>query len=83
MDMERCSTQTALIYMLEKWKLSIDNNSFAGEVLMDLTKAFDAINHRSSCLWIQQAGFVAIMCSYLSNRRQRMKINNVLVLKKI
>ena len=58
-------------------------NSFEGGVLMDLTKAFDAINHRLSCLWIQQTGFVAIICSYLSNRRQRMKINNVLVLKKI
>ena len=40
------STQTALISMLEKWKLSIDNKGFAGGVLMDLSKGFDAIiNH--------------------------------------
>ena len=30
--------------MLEKWKSSIDNKSFAGAVLMDLSKAFDTIN---------------------------------------
>ena len=39
------STQAALISMLGKWKLSIDNKGFAGEVLMDLSKAFDTINH--------------------------------------
>ena len=31
--------------MLEKWKLSIDNKGFAGGVLMDLSKAFNSINH--------------------------------------
>ena len=31
-------TQTALISMLEKWKLSIDNKGFAGGVLIDLSK---------------------------------------------
>ena len=39
------STQTALISMLEKWKLFIDNKGFASGVLMDLSKAFDTINH--------------------------------------
>ena len=31
--------------MLEKWKLSIDSNGFAGGVLMGLSKAFDKRNH--------------------------------------
>ena len=39
------STQAALISMFEKWKLSIDNKGFAGGILMDLSKAFDTINH--------------------------------------
>ena len=39
------STKTALISMLGKWKLSMDNKGFAGGVLMDLSKAFDTINH--------------------------------------
>ena len=40
------STQTALISMLEKWKLFIDNKGFAGGVLVDLSKAFDTISHQ-------------------------------------
>ena len=39
------STQTAVITMLEKWKLFIDNKGFAGGVLIELSKAFDMINH--------------------------------------
>ena len=40
------STQMALTSMLEKWKLFIDNKGFSGEVLMELSKAFDTINHQ-------------------------------------
>ena len=73
------STQTALISMLEKWKLSIDNKGFAGGVLMDLSKAFDTINHQLLLAKLHAYGFskqaLAIVCSYLSNRKQRIKIN--------
>ena len=66
-----CSTQTALIPMLEKWKLSIDNKGFAGGVLMDLSKAFDTINHQLLLAKLHAYGFsqqaLAIICSYLSN----------------
>ena len=40
------NTQTALISMLERWKLSIGNKDFAGGVLMDLGKVLDTINHQ-------------------------------------
>ena len=67
--------------MLEKWKLSIDNKGFAGGVLMDLSKAFDTINHQLLLAKLHAYGFskqaLAIVCSYLSNRKQRIKINNV------
>ena len=50
--------QTALISMLEKWKLSIDNKGFAGGVLMDLrSKAFDSINHQLSLAKLYAFGF--------------------------
>ena len=39
------STQTGS-NILKKWKLSIVNKGFAGGVLMDLSKAFDTINHQ-------------------------------------
>ena len=64
--------QTALISMLEKWKLSIDNKGFAGGILMDLRKAFDTINHPLLLAKLHVYGFskqaLAIICSYLSNQ---------------
>ena len=75
------STHTALISMLEKWQLSIDNKSFAGGVLMDLSKAFDTVNHQLLLAKLHTYGFSkqvsAIVCNYLSNRKQRIKINNI------
>ena len=75
------STQTALISMFEKWKLCIDNKGFAGGVLMDSSKAFDTINHQLLLAKLHAYGLsqqaLAIIFSYLSNRKQRIKINNV------
>ena len=39
------NTQYALTAMIEKWKKSLDNKGIAGAMLMDLSKAFDTINH--------------------------------------
>ena len=39
------NTQYALMALLEKWKQSLDNHGYAGAVIMDLSKAFDTINH--------------------------------------
>ena len=73
------STQTALISILEKWKLSIDNKGFAGGVSMDLSKAFDTINHQLLLVKLHAYGLskqgLAIVYSYLSNQKQRIRIN--------
>ena len=65
-----CSTQMALISTLVKWKLSIDNKDFVGRVLIDLNKAFDAINHPLFLAKLHAYGFskqaLAIICCYLS-----------------
>ena len=39
------STQYALLPLIERWKLCLDNQGFAEALLMDLSKAFDIINH--------------------------------------
>ena len=40
------SSQYALLAMIEQWKLSLDKCGFEGGILMDLSKAFDTINHQ-------------------------------------
>ena len=39
------STQYALLPLTERWRLCLDKQGFAGALLMDLSKAFDTINH--------------------------------------
>ena len=66
--------------MLEKLELSIDNKGLAGGVLMDLSKSFDTINQLLLLAKLHAYGLgkqaLAVTCSYLSNRKQRIKINN-------
>ena len=73
------STQHALISLLEKWKQSLDRQGYAGAVLMDLSKAFDCLNHDLLLAKLHAYGFgktsLRMIMSYLKNRRQRTKIN--------
>ena len=39
------ATQYALLSLLEKWNQCRDKNGFSAAILMDLSKAFDTINH--------------------------------------
>ena len=39
------STQHALLSLIEKWKNVLDNKGYGGARLMDLSKAFNTINH--------------------------------------
>ena len=40
------NTQQALVFLLEKWKNILDDKGFGDAVLMDLSKAFDTLNHK-------------------------------------
>ena len=65
--------------MIEQWKLSLDNSGFLGEILMDLSKAFDTINHQLLIAKLHVYGFNVeapeLILNYLSNRSQVTKIN--------
>ena len=39
------STQHALLSLIEKWEKVLDKKEYGEAILMDLSKAFDPINH--------------------------------------
>ena len=73
------NAQHALTSLIEKWKLSLDKHGYAGAILMDLSKAFDTLNHELLIAKLYAYGFnknaLDFVFSYLTNRWQRTKIN--------
>ena len=74
------NTQYCLTYMLEKWKNTLDKGEHVGAVFMDLSKAFDTINHDLLIAKLEAYGFsnnaLLFMLSYLQNRSQKVSINS-------
>ena len=75
------SSNHVLIRLIEKWKKQMDNKLFVGAVLMDLSKAFDCVPHDLLIAKLHAYGFdmktLILFYSYLKNRKQCVKINNV------
>ena len=60
---------------------SLDNHGYAGAIRMDLSKAFDTLNHELLIAKLHVYGFsrksLKLVNSYLKNRWQRTKINKL------
>ena len=73
------NAQYALTAMIERLKKCLDKRGIYGAVLMDLSKAFDTINHELLIAKLDAYGFsvsaLQIVLSYLSDRWQRTKVN--------
>ena len=73
------STQQALISLIKRWKKHLYQKSYAGAVLMDLSNAFDTLNHGLLLPKLHAYGFdrdsLKVLHSKLSSRYQRKKIN--------
>ena len=75
------STQTALSSLNEKWKAVLDRKGFSAAIFMDLSKAFDTINHELLLAKLHAYGFskssLQIIFSYVSEQQwQDVKINS-------
>ena len=64
--------QYAIITLLEKWKTALDRKGYGDAILMDLSKAFDTLNHELMIAKLNAYGFshdsLLLLHSYLSNR---------------
>ena len=73
------SAQHALLRLLEKFKVSLDERGKAGAVLMHLAKAFDCIRHNLLIATLHAYGFsheaLLFINDYFTNRQQRVKVN--------
>ena len=74
------NTQYCLTFMLAKWKNTLDKGKDVGAVVMDLSKAFDTINHDLLIAKLEAYGLstnaLLFMPSYLRNRSHRISINS-------
>ena len=73
-------TQHSLASMLENWKNALDKGEYVCALFMDLSKAFDTINHDLMLAKLEAYGFsnnsLQFMHNYLKNRKQRVQLNN-------
>ena len=69
------STQTALVYLIEKWKFKLDKKRYAGTILIDLSKTFDTINHELLVAKLNAYGFskeaLKSVFNYSNNRKTK------------
>ena len=74
------SSQHSLIAMFEKWKKNLDKRGECGALFVDLSKAFDCLQHDLLLAKLNAYGFdyksLKLISSFLSNRKYRTKINS-------
>ena len=74
------NAQYALLKMIENWKTQLNKRNQIGVIIMDLSKAFDTLNHDLLVAKLKAYGLdsnVALFIrNYLTNRYQRCKIGD-------
>ena len=74
------SCQTLLVKCIEDWKSALDENKYVGVLFTDLSKAIICLPHGLLLAKLRAYGLNTPACnliaSYLSNRKQRVKIGN-------
>ena len=72
---------TTLVKMVDDWRLALDSKTVTGSIAIDLSKAFDSICHNCLLAKLRAYGVgeeaIDFLHSYLSGRKQRVKVNGV------
>ena len=74
------STQSLLLYLTDSWYKSLDKGHLVGAVFLDISKAFDTINHNLLLLKLKSQfqlsdSLCHLLRSYLSERYQAVSAN--------
>ncbi len=73
------STQDVLLHVTDSWRRANDHKQFVGTVFLDITKAFDCIDHSILLSKLSYYGKTGSslnwFMSYLSNRHQKIRFN--------
>ena len=74
------NTQHSLLKMLESFKEALDKGNSVSAIFMDLSKAFDTLNHDLLIAKLEAYGFsvnsLSYIHSYLNKRLQKTNVNN-------
>ena len=74
------STQHALLRLVNKWQSCLDKKETVGTVLMDLSKAYDCLNHDLLIAKLHAYGIgnnaLRPIYNYLKRRKQRVKVGS-------
>ena len=77
----RHNTQDVLLKSVDDWKMALDRNEFVATVMIDLSKAFDTIDHSLLLNKLEVYGVrganLKWFSDYLAMRRQRMVVDGV------
>jgi hypothetical protein len=75
------SCQSVLLALTEEWRKALDGNQHTAAILMDLSKAFDCVPYNllydKLCAYGLDQNAVALIKSYLTERKQCVKVGNV------
>ena len=75
------STQDVLVSLVEEWREALDQDTLVGALLLDMSKAFDTVNHSILLQKLSRYGVrraeLKWFAEYLSDRRQRVCIRGV------
>ena len=70
---------TALLKMVDDWRLALDSKKITGSIAIGLSKAFDSICHNLLLAKLRACGLnddaIAFLQSYLTDRHQRVKFH--------
>ena len=74
------STEDALVLAVNRWVLARSHRRFTGIVMVDMSKAFDRVQHERLVSELHSLGIsssaLQLFCSYLTERSQQVRIAN-------